>query len=99
MTHGAQPHSSLTAAHWASAYVGFIVGLMFTALTYLTSAFGLHSVGWGVPALVVIPIVVPLLALLILRGGYRLAALGLFLSAPVMWLSFVVFVFVGGAVP
>lgn len=98
MTPGSQEATRLTAAHWASAYAGFIAGLTLTALTYLTSAFGLDRVGLEVPGLVLIPIVAPLLALSILRGGYRLAALGLFLAAPVLWASFVIFIFAGGAV-
>ncbi|AVM63129.1 MULTISPECIES: hypothetical protein [Dietzia] len=98
MTHETQEPTRLTPEDWASAYAGFIAGLMLTALTYLSSAFGLDKVGLGIPGLVVIPIVVPLLVLVVLRGGYRLAALGLFLAAPVLWASFAIFLFAGGAV-
>lgn len=98
MTPDTQEPTRLTRRHWASAYAGFIAGLMLTALTYLSSAFGLDKVGLGIPGLVVIPIVVPLLVLVVLRGGYRLAALGLFLAAPVLWASFAIFLFAGGAV-
>lgn len=72
--------------------------MILTALTYVTSAFGLDALGLGLVGLVVVPIAVPLIALTVLRGGYRIAALGLFLAAPVMWVSFFVFIFVGGMV-
>lgn len=98
MTPDAQKATCLTPGHWDSAYTGFIVGFTLTALTYLTSAFGLDSGGLGVPGLVVTPIVVPLLALAILRGGCRLAALGIFLAASAPWTSFVIVLLVGGAV-
>lgn len=90
--------SGLTGVHWACAYAGFIAGLILTTLTYGTEAFGLHDVGLAPVGMVVIPIAVPLLALAALRGGYRLTALGLFLAAPVLWVSFFVFIAIGGLV-
>lgn len=59
-----------------------------TALTYVTSAFGLDALGLGPVVLVVIPIGVLLIARSVLRGDYRIAALGLFLGAPVLGVSF-----------
>lgn len=33
------------ARHWASAYIAYIAGLVLTACSYLTNAFGLHEHG------------------------------------------------------
>ena len=98
MSAGSDVQGGVTGVHWACAYAGFIAGLILTAFTYGTSAFGLHAYGLGPVGLVVIPIAVPLVALTVLRGGYRLAALGLFLAAPVLWASFFIFILDGGAV-
>lgn len=98
MSADGEAHGGLKGVHWACAYAGFVAGLILTAFTYGTSAFGLHASGLAPVGLIGIPIAVPLLALTVLRGGYRLAALGLFLAAPVLWMSFFVFIVVGGAV-
>lgn len=82
----------------AGAYAGFIAGLVLTAVTYGTNAFGLYERGLAPIALIGVPIVVPLLTLVVLRGGYRLTALGLFLAAPVLWMSFFVFFGIVGVV-
>lgn len=90
--------SGLNGVHWACAYAGFIVGLILTAVTYGSNAFGLYDYGLGSVVLVGVPIVVPLLVLALLRGGARLTALGLFLAAPVLWMSFFMFFGIAGVV-
>lgn len=80
-----------TAAHWASAYAGFVGGLILTAVGYLSGGFGLGSVGLAGLGLAASPIAAALLAVVILRGGFRLAALGLFLAAPAFWVAFATF--------
>lgn len=88
----------LRGVHWGCAYAGFIAGLVLTAVTYGTNAFGLYERGLAPIALIGVPIVVPLLTLVVLRGGYRLTALGLFIAAPVLWMSFIVFFGIVGVV-
>lgn len=88
----------LRGVDWACAYAGFIAGLILTAVTYGTNAFGLYERGLAPIVLVGVPIVVPLLTLVVLRGGYRLTALGLFLAAPVLWISFFMFFGIVGVV-
>ena len=90
--------SGLKGVHWACAYAGFIAGLILAAVTYGSNAFGLYDYGLGPVVLVGVPIVVPLLTLAVLRGGYRLTALGLFLGAPVLWVSFFMFFGIVGVV-
>lgn len=78
-------HGKLGAVHWACAYAG-------STLTCVVSAFSLDALGLGPVGLVVIPIVATLITNS-LRGGYRLAAPGLFLAAPVLLVSFFVVIF------
>ena len=84
------------ARHWASTYIAYSAGLVLTACSYLTNAFGLHEHGLTAGVLLGVPLVTPLIALLVFRGGYRLVALGILLAAPVLWLSFFLLTFAGG---
>ena len=81
----------LTGAHWASGYVGFVAGLMLILLMYQTGGAGLHLVGRGALGLVGIPVGTALLAAAVLRGGYRLAGLGLLMATPASWVAYAAF--------
>ena len=45
------------ARHWASAYMAYIAGLVLTACSYLTNAFGLHEHGLTAGVLLGVPLV------------------------------------------
>ncbi|MDO5513449.1 hypothetical protein [Corynebacterium sp.] len=83
--------------HWAAAYVGLVVGLALVALVYSTSGMWPESERTGTVLLLVVPVALPLLALTVLRGWYRLAVLGLALAPVVAVVSFFA-VIVGGAI-
>lgn len=98
MTTNEVGHEAYRARHWASAYVGYIAGLLLVAFAYGTDPFGLQERGLEAVVAIGFPLLMPLVAMLIFRGRYRLVALGLTLAAPTLWLSFGVFIFIGGSI-